>query len=114
MISTKCGVNKTTRAAESVAVSRGMTFVSGRMRRHLSLRTIARAGGGGLRAWAHAAHSPVNADRTQVEDAGSAHHHIKRDKDVTVEPAEKPGAADHLHRTDRDINNAHVSSPLPP
>lgn len=67
-----------------------------------------------MSARAHAAHSPVNADSAQVEDAGGAHHHIKRDKDVTVEPAEKPGAANHLHRTDRDINNAHVSSPLPP
>lgn len=113
MISAKCGVNKTTRAAESVAVSRGMAFVSGRIRRHLSSRTTARAREGGF-AWAHAAHSPVNADSAQVEDAGGAHHHIKRDKDVTVEPAEKPGAADHLHRTDRDINSAHVSSPLPP
>lgn len=52
-----------------------------------------------------AAHSPVDADRAQIEDAGGAHHHIQRDEDVTVEPAEKPGAADHLHRTDRQINN---------
>ena len=59
----------------------------------------------------HMAHSPVNADRTQVEDTGGAHHHIQRDKDVTVEPAEKPGAADHLHRTHGQINNAHVSLP---
>lgn len=53
-------------------------------------------------------HSPVNADSTQVEDAGSAHHDIQRDEDVTVEPAEKPGAADHLHTTDRLINRAHL------
>lgn len=42
-------------------------------------------------------HSPVDADSTQVEDTGSAHHHIQRDKDVTVEPAEEPGTANHLH-----------------
>lgn len=45
---------------------------------------------------ADAAHSPVDADGAQVEDAGGAHHHVERDEDVTVEPAEKPGAADHL------------------
>lgn len=50
---------------------------------------------------AHAAHSPVDADGAQVEDAGGAHHHIERDEDVTVEPAEKPGAADHLRTADR-------------
>lgn len=49
----------------------------------------------------HAAHSPVDADGAQVEDAGGAHHHIERDEDVTVEPAEKPGAADHLRTADR-------------
>lgn len=47
-----------------------------------------------------AAHSPVDADGAQVEDAGGAHHHIERDEDVTVEPAEKPGAADHLRTAD--------------
>lgn len=47
------------------------------------------------------AHSPVDADGAQVEDAGGAHHHIERDEDVTVEPAEKPGAADHLRTADR-------------
>lgn len=57
-------------------------------------------------------HSPVDADRTQVEDTGGAHHHIQRDKDVTVEPAEKPGAADHLRRTDRQINKAYASLPF--
>lgn len=45
---------------------------------------------------AHSVHSPVDADGAQVEDAGRAHHHVERDEDVTVEPAEKPGAADHL------------------
>lgn len=54
-------------------------------------------------------HSPVNADSAQVENTGGAHHHIQRDKDVTVEPAEKPGSADHLQRTDRQINDTHVS-----
>lgn len=44
----------------------------------------------------HGAHSPVDADGAQVEDAGGAHHHVERDEDVTVEPAEEPGAADHL------------------
>lgn len=59
----------------------------GRTLQHLSTRTPA--------------HSPVDADGAQVEDAGGAHHHIERDEDVTVEPAEKPGAADHLRTADR-------------
>lgn len=58
------------------------------------------------------AHSPVDADGAQVEDAGGAHHHVERDEDVTVEPAEEPGAADHLRSKTADVNNAHVSSPL--
>lgn len=45
---------------------------------------------------AHGAHSPVDADGAQVEDAGGAHHDVERDEDVTVEAAEEPGAADHL------------------
>lgn len=57
------------------------------------------------------AHSPVDADGTQVEDAGGTHHHIQRDEDVTVEPAEKPGAADHLCGTDSRVS--HASPPLP-
>lgn len=52
------------------------------------------------------AHSPVDADSTKVEDAGGAHHHIQRDEDVTVEPAEKPGAANHLRGTDSRISHA--------
>lgn len=58
---------------------------------------------GGRHPW-HSAHSPVNADSAQVENTGSAHHHIQRDKDITVEPVEKPGTADHLHKTGRQIN----------
>lgn len=52
------------------------------------------------------AHSPVDADGTQVKDAGRAHHHIQRDKDVTVDAAEEPSPADHLHGTDRLISEA--------
>lgn len=58
-------------------------------------------------------HSPVDADSTQVEDAGGAHHHIQRDEDVTVQPAEKPGAANHLRRTDSRISHACISSSSP-
>lgn len=58
---------------------------------------------GGGHPW-HSVHSPVNADSAQVENTGGAHHHIQRDKDVTVETAEKPGTADHLHKTGRQIN----------
>ena len=52
--------------------------------------------------YTHITHSPVNADSTQVEDTGGAHHHIQRDKDVTVEPAEEPGPADHLQDRQED------------
>lgn len=36
------------------------------------------------------AHSPINADGTEIEDAGCTHHHIQSDKDVTVDLAEAP------------------------
>lgn len=49
----------------------------------------------------HGAHSPVDADGAQIENAGGAHHDVERDEDVTIEPAEKPGAADHLRTADR-------------
>lgn len=52
--------------------------------------------------YTHITHSPVNADSTQVEDTGGAHHHIQRDKDVTVKPAEEPGPADHLQDRQED------------
>lgn len=39
--------------------------------------------------------SPVNADGTQVQDAGCAHHDVQGDKDVAVNPAEFP-LAHHL------------------
>lgn len=38
---------------------------------------------------------PVDADGTQVQDAGRAHHDIQSDEDVTVNPAELP-LAHHL------------------
>lgn len=59
-------------------------------------------------------HSPVDADGTQVEDAGGAHHHIQRDEDVTVEAAEEPGAAGHLRRTDSRVSRACISVPFTP
>lgn len=34
--------------------------------------------------------SPINADGTEIEDAGRTHHHIQSDKDVTVDLAEAP------------------------
>lgn len=34
--------------------------------------------------------SPVNADGTEVEDAGSAHHDIEGHEDITVDPTELP------------------------
>lgn len=34
--------------------------------------------------------SPINADGTEIEDAGCTHHHIQSDKDVTVDLAEAP------------------------
>lgn len=39
--------------------------------------------------------SPINADGAEIEDAGSAHHHIQSDKDVTVDLAKAP-LPDHL------------------
>ena len=38
---------------------------------------------------------PVDADGTQVQDAGRAHHDIQSDEDVAVKPAELP-LAHHL------------------
>lgn len=67
-----------------------MTFKLGMSWKHLHSIKVARR--------YKLAHSPVDADSTQVENTGGAHHHIQRDKDVTVEPAKKPGAADHLHK----------------
>lgn len=34
--------------------------------------------------------SPINADGTEIEDAGCTHHHIESDKDVTVDLAKAP------------------------
>lgn len=34
--------------------------------------------------------SPINADGTEIEDAGCTHHHIQSDKDVTVDLAKAP------------------------
>ncbi len=34
--------------------------------------------------------SPINADGTQIEDAGCTHHYIQSDKDVTVDLAKAP------------------------
>ena len=34
--------------------------------------------------------SPIDADGTKIEDAGCTHHHIKSDKDVTVDLAKAP------------------------
>lgn len=34
--------------------------------------------------------SPINADGAEIEDAGSTHHHIQSDKDVTVDLAKAP------------------------
>lgn len=34
--------------------------------------------------------SPINADGTEIEDAGCTHHHIQGDKDVTVDFAKAP------------------------
>lgn len=36
------------------------------------------------------ANSPINADGTEIEDAGCTHHHIQSDKDVTVDLAKAP------------------------
>lgn len=41
--------------------------------------------------------SPVNADGTEVEDTGSAHHNIEGYKDITVDPT-KPPLTNHLQR----------------
>lgn len=41
--------------------------------------------------------SPVDADGTEVEDTGSAHHNIQSDEDITVDPAKSP-LPDHLAR----------------
>lgn len=34
--------------------------------------------------------SPINADGAEIKDAGSTHHHIQSDKDVTVDLAKAP------------------------
>ncbi len=34
--------------------------------------------------------SPVDADGTQVEDAGGAHHDVQREKNIAVDPTEPP------------------------
>lgn len=34
--------------------------------------------------------SPIDADGTEIEDAGCTHHHIQSDKDVTVDLAKAP------------------------
>lgn len=39
---------------------------------------------------------PVNADGTQVQDAGGAHHNIQSEQDVAVDEAEVP-LSHHLH-----------------
>lgn len=48
--------------------------------------------------WLSAAEpSPVNADGTEVEDAGGAHHDIKGHEDITVDATEPP-LTNHLQR----------------
>lgn len=39
---------------------------------------------------------PVDADGTQVEDAGCTHHHIQRHKNIAIQTAKEPGATNHL------------------
>lgn len=39
---------------------------------------------------------PVDADGTQVEDAGCTHHHVQRHKYITVQTAKEPRATNHL------------------
>lgn len=39
---------------------------------------------------------PVDADGTQVEDAGCTHHHVQRHKYIAVQTAKEPRATDHL------------------
>lgn len=72
-------------------------------------------GGGDVATPVAGAHSPVDADGAQVEDAGGAHHHVQRDEDVTVEAAEEPGAAHHLRsRRQNIVQNKiiHISLPV--
>lgn len=39
---------------------------------------------------------PVDADGTQVEDAGCTHHHIQRHKNIAIQTAKEPRATNHL------------------
>lgn len=58
------------------------------------------------------AHSPVDADGAQVEDAGSAHHHIQRDKDVAVHATEKPGPSNHLQKNGQEDYQRPCCTPM--
>lgn len=49
--------------------------------------------------------SPINADGAEIEDAGSTHHHIQSDKDVTVDLAEAP-LSHHLRQ--KNTNPKHI------
>lgn len=42
---------------------------------------------------------PVDADGTQVENAGCAHHHVQCHKYIAVQTAKEPGASNHLQMT---------------
>lgn len=42
------------------------------------------------KAWQAAVNSPIDADCTEIEDAGCTHHHIQSDEDVTVDLAKAP------------------------
>lgn len=39
---------------------------------------------------------PVDADGTQVENAGCTHHHVQCHKYIAVQTAKEPGASNHL------------------
>lgn len=39
---------------------------------------------------------PVDADGTQIEDAGCTHHHVQRHKNIAVQTAKEPRATNHL------------------
>ncbi len=50
--------------------------------------------------------SPVDADGTQVEDAGGAHHDVQREKNITVDPTEPPFTNNlHTHTSEKSAQN---------
>lgn len=48
--------------------------------------------------------SPVDADGTQVEDAGGAHHDVQREQNITVDPTEPP-FTHNLHTLEESAQN---------